>query len=145
MNHNTQPFTYPDLLSGVVDAPPRLAMEMAGLIRFNTSTLTAIGFQRNGVWGEETASQKVEAYIVRHRGVLLGSAKDPVTLFVKTVKTTNLDAAYGVNRPSEGKSTVHAASKDRFGNSGCGCFRTCVWPNAEIEGGTHIRRDVKCA
>jgi hypothetical protein len=35
----------PDLLSGVVDAPPRLAMEMADLIRFKTSTLTAIGFQ----------------------------------------------------------------------------------------------------
>jgi hypothetical protein len=39
----------PDLLSGVVDAPPRLAMEMADLIRFKTSTLTAVGFQRNGV------------------------------------------------------------------------------------------------
>ncbi len=50
----------PDLLSGVVDAPPRLAMEMADLIRFKTSTLTAIGLQRNGVWGEETASQKIE-------------------------------------------------------------------------------------
>ncbi len=43
----------PDLLSGVVDAPPRLAMEMADLIRFKTSTLTAIGLQRNGVWGAE--------------------------------------------------------------------------------------------
>jgi len=43
-------FDDPDLLSGVVDAPPRLAMEMADLIRFKTSTLTAIGFQRNGVW-----------------------------------------------------------------------------------------------
>ncbi len=48
-------FDDPDLLSGVVDAPPRLAMEMADLIRFKTSTLTAIGFQRNGVWGEEMA------------------------------------------------------------------------------------------
>jgi hypothetical protein len=36
----------------------------------------------------------LEAYIDRHRGVLLGSAKDPGTLFVKTVKTTSLDAAY---------------------------------------------------
>ncbi len=57
----------PDLLSGVVDAPPRLAMEMADLIRFKTSTLTAIGFQRNGVWGEETASQKIE-----HLGLMFG-------------------------------------------------------------------------
>jgi hypothetical protein len=36
----------------------------------------------------------LDAYINRHRGVLLGSAKDPGTLFVKTVKTTSLDAAY---------------------------------------------------
>ncbi len=61
-------FEDPDLLSGVVDAPPRLAMEMADLIRFKTSTLTAIGFQRNGVWGEETASQKVE-----HLGLMFGA------------------------------------------------------------------------
>ncbi|WP_418137871.1 hypothetical protein [Agrobacterium sp. El2ro-1b] len=58
----------PDLLSGVVDAPPRLAMEMADLIRFKTSTLTAIGFRRNGVWGEETASQKIE-----HLGLMFGA------------------------------------------------------------------------
>jgi hypothetical protein len=58
----------PDLLSGVIDAPPRLAMEMANLISFKTSTLTAIGFQRNGVWGEETASQKLE-----HLGLMFGA------------------------------------------------------------------------
>lgn len=58
----------PDLLSGVVAAPPRLAMEMADLIRFKTSTLTAIGLQRNGVWGEETASQKIE-----HLGLMCGA------------------------------------------------------------------------
>lgn len=45
-SHNPEAFEDPDLLSGVVDAPPRLAMEMADLIRFKTSTLTAIGFQR---------------------------------------------------------------------------------------------------
>lgn len=61
-------FEDPDLVSGVVDAPPRLAMEMADLIRFKTSTLTAIGFQRNGVWGEETASQKIE-----HLGLMFGA------------------------------------------------------------------------
>ncbi len=58
----------PDLLAGVVDAPPRLAMEMANLVRFKTATLTSVGYQRNGVWGEETASQKVE-----HFGPLLGA------------------------------------------------------------------------
>ncbi|NTG32645.1 hypothetical protein G6K91_00055 [Agrobacterium rhizogenes] len=58
----------PDLLSGVIDAPPRLAMEMASLITFKTTTLTAIGFQRNGVWGEETAAQKLE-----HLGLMFGA------------------------------------------------------------------------
>lgn len=61
-------FTDPDLISGVVDAPPKLAMEMAGLIRFKTATLTAFGLQRNGVWGEETASQKIE-----HLGLMFGA------------------------------------------------------------------------
>ncbi|SOC81724.1 hypothetical protein SAMN05421890_0101 [Ensifer adhaerens] len=65
---NPEAFEDPDLLSGVVDAPQQLAMEMADLIRFKTSTLTAIGFQRNGVWGEETASQKVE-----HLGLMFGA------------------------------------------------------------------------
>ncbi len=68
----------PDLLSGVVDAPPRLAMEMADLIRFKTSTLTAIGFQRNGVWGEETASQKIE-----HLGLMFGALAAPPNGVVK--------------------------------------------------------------
>lgn len=67
----------PDLLSGVVDAPPRLAMEMASLIRFKMATLTAPGFQRNGVWGEETASQKVE-HLGLMFGALAASAKGPV-------------------------------------------------------------------
>ncbi|MER9947186.1 hypothetical protein [Mesorhizobium sp. M0047] len=61
-------FTDPDLMSGVIDAPPALAMEMADLIRFKTATLTAFGLQRNGVWGEETASQKVE-----HLGLMFGA------------------------------------------------------------------------
>ncbi|MBB6181638.1 hypothetical protein HNQ75_003626 [Rhizobium flavum] len=34
----TEALEDPDLLSGVLDAPPRLAMEMADLIRFKTST-----------------------------------------------------------------------------------------------------------
>ncbi|MCF1464146.1 hypothetical protein FS800_22055 [Agrobacterium vitis] len=75
-SHNPEAFEDPDLLSGVVDAPPRLAMEMADLIRFKTSTLTAIGFQRNGVWGEETASQKVE-----HLGLMFGAlAASPASI-----------------------------------------------------------------
>ncbi len=62
------PDTDPDLLSGVIDAPPQLSLEMAGLVSFKTSTLTALGLQRNGVWGEETTSQKIE-----HLGLMLGA------------------------------------------------------------------------
>jgi hypothetical protein len=78
----------PDLLSGVIDAPPRLAIEMADLIRFKTSTLTTLGFQRNGVWGEETAAQKIE-----HLGLMFGAlAASPNSAVrgygVRTLKTS---------------------------------------------------------
>lgn len=36
----------------------------------------------------------LNAYIERHRGVLLAGADDPGTLFVKTVKANSRDAAY---------------------------------------------------
>lgn len=57
-----------ELLDANIDAPPALAAEVAQLIRFKTSTLTDIGFQRNGVWNEYTASQKIE-----HLGLLFGA------------------------------------------------------------------------
>jgi hypothetical protein len=57
-----------DMLSGVIDAPARLALEMANLMSFKNATLTAVGFKRNGVWGEETASQKLE-----HLGLMFGA------------------------------------------------------------------------
>ena len=49
-------------------APDALAAEMADLLAFKTSTLTALGYKRRGVWGEETASQKLE-----HFGLLFGA------------------------------------------------------------------------
>src|SRR6185369_16258556 len=58
----------PELLSGVVRAPPRLAAEMAALVSFKTTTLTALGYQRRGVWGQETAAQKIE-----HLGLMFGA------------------------------------------------------------------------
>lgn len=62
-----------EFTSGVMEAPPVLAMEMAELIRFKTATLTAVGLKRNGVWGNETASQKIE-----HLGLMFGAlAADP--------------------------------------------------------------------
>lgn len=57
-----------ELVTGVVDAPEALDAEMKSLLQFKTSTLTAFGFQRNGVWNDETASQKVE-----HLGLLFGA------------------------------------------------------------------------
>ena len=61
-----------EAVSTVVDAPAELEREMAGLLKFKTSTLTQFGFQRNGVWGEETASQKVE-----HLGLMFGALTAP--------------------------------------------------------------------
>lgn len=60
--------TEDEMQSSVVDAPPELEREMAALLRFKTSTLTQFGLQRNGVWGDETASQKVE-----HLGLMFGA------------------------------------------------------------------------
>jgi len=72
-----EPVDDPDLLAGVVEAPARLAMEMASLLRFKMATLTALGFQRNGVWGEETASQKI-AHLGLMFGALAASPKSDV-------------------------------------------------------------------
>ncbi|MFS2109981.1 hypothetical protein ACCC88_09860 [Sphingomonas sp. Sphisp140] len=57
-----------ELAVGTVDAPPALAREVEALIRFKTATLTTIGYQRSGVWNDETALQKVE-----HLGLLFGA------------------------------------------------------------------------
>lgn len=56
----------------------------------------------------------LDAYVDRHRGVLLGGADDPGTFFVKIVKTTSRDAAYdqkpsmklGVSPSSDTGSTI---------------------------------------
>jgi len=69
-----------EVVSSVVDAPAELEREMAGLLKFKTATLTAFGFQRNGVWGEETASQKVE-HLGLMFGALTASADGPVRGF----------------------------------------------------------------
>ena len=49
-------------------APPELQREMTALVRFKSSTLTEMGFQRSGVWGEETAAQRGE-----HLSLLFGA------------------------------------------------------------------------
>ena len=58
--------------SGIVIAPKRLNDEMAEFLCFKTSTFAAFGMQRNGVWGTETASQKVE-----HFGLWFGAFVAP--------------------------------------------------------------------
>lgn len=58
--------------SGIVIAPKRLNDEMAAILRFKTATFADLGLQRNGVWGTETASQKVE-----HFGLWFGAFAAP--------------------------------------------------------------------
>lgn len=58
--------------SGIIDAPARLYSELAELLKFKISSLAAFGLQRNGVWGKQTASQKVE-----HFGLWLGAFVAP--------------------------------------------------------------------
>ncbi|MBO6666463.1 MAG: hypothetical protein JJ922_02910 [Parvibaculum sp.] len=53
---------------GNICAPPPLMEEMRELLAFKMSTLTAVGYQRTGMWGHETASQKLE-----HLGLMLGA------------------------------------------------------------------------
>lgn len=60
-----------------LDAPPALANEMADLLAFKMSPLTALGYQRNGVWGAETAAQKVE-HLSLMFGALAADPKGPV-------------------------------------------------------------------
>lgn len=50
------------------EAPRALNAEMAALVAFKTATLTPAGQQRTGVWGLETADQRIE-----HLGLLLGA------------------------------------------------------------------------
>lgn len=61
-----------ELLGGRLSAPEPLEREMSALLRFKTSTLTALGQQRNGVWNKETAAQKVE-----HLGLMFGALCAP--------------------------------------------------------------------
>lgn len=58
----------PDLAPGRCLAPPVLLAEVDELVSFKTATLTRFGYQRNGVWGSETADQRLE-----HLGLLFGA------------------------------------------------------------------------
>jgi hypothetical protein len=49
-------------------APCALADEIGGLIGFKTSTLTPMGYERTGLWSDETARQQLQ-----HLGILFGA------------------------------------------------------------------------
>ncbi len=59
-------------MTGCRDAPPHLQNEVHSLISFKTSTLAPSGLLRQGMWGEETASQKLE-----HLGLMFGALCSP--------------------------------------------------------------------
>lgn len=65
-------------LPGCRDAPLHLQHEVGRLIAFKTSTLAPSGLLRQGMWGEETASQKLE-----HLGLLFGALRSPLDSEVK--------------------------------------------------------------
>lgn len=58
----------PDIRNTAFTAPDRLEAEMNELVRFKTATLTAVGQQRNGVWNNQTATQRIE-----HFGLMFGA------------------------------------------------------------------------
>ena len=80
-----------ELTEAAADAPPLLADEMAELVLFKTSTLTDIGFQRNGVWNEQTAFQKIE-----HLGLLFGALAAPPQGAVKGLGVEHSTLAMGL-------------------------------------------------
>jgi hypothetical protein len=62
---------------GRLEAPPRLREEMGELLEFKTATLVRLGFQRNGTWCDETASQRIE-HLSLMLGALAASPDGPV-------------------------------------------------------------------
>jgi integrase len=64
------------LLSNKI-APPGLTAEITQLIRFKSATLTDIGFQRSGVWNEETTAMRLE-HLGLMFGAMVASPKGPI-------------------------------------------------------------------
>ncbi|MCR6645798.1 MAG: hypothetical protein NVV62_15410 [Terricaulis sp.] len=67
----------PGIATHSLAAPPRLASELASLVEFKTSTLAPAGLQRRGVWGPETAAQKIE-HLSLFFGALAACPNGPV-------------------------------------------------------------------
>lgn len=59
------------------NAPPRLVEEATALMAFKTKALTTIGERRVGVWGPETASQKIE-HLALMFGALCADPEGPL-------------------------------------------------------------------
>lgn len=88
---DTQADDDPEAMSTAYDAPPRLNDEMQRLVTFKTSTLTEIGYQRNGVWGEETSSQKIE-----HLGLMFGALAAAPTGVIAGFGVSLADLTFGL-------------------------------------------------
>ncbi|WP_229744078.1 hypothetical protein [Aliidongia dinghuensis] len=67
----------PELAWGTRVASKMLTEQMSRLLQFKTSTLATAGFQRSGVWGEETAAQKLE-HLALMFGALAAEPHGPV-------------------------------------------------------------------
>lgn len=78
-------------LVGELSPPHTLQQEMSALIRFKTATLAAAGYQRSGVWGAETATQKIE-----HLGLLFGALAAPPTGRVKGLGVPRASLTFGM-------------------------------------------------
>lgn len=74
-----------------LQAPPRLRAEMAALVRFKSATLTDIGFERSGVWGEATAMQRGE-----HLALMLGAMAAPADSAVRGLGVPANDLTLGL-------------------------------------------------
>lgn len=66
-----------ELAASALEAPRALALEMSELLRFKTATLTDIGYERSGVWNDQTALQKTE-HLALLFGALAASPKHAV-------------------------------------------------------------------
>jgi len=111
-----------ELASGTIAAPEALNEEMASLLAFKTATLSALGVQRSGVWGSETASLKAD-----HLGLLFGAlaAAPDGEIRGAGVPLTNSHSPCSLSLRSgigTWSGVVRSAASTPGGKSRCSCF-----------------------
>lgn len=75
---NAEALEHLDRIPGAIPATPALSEEMAQLRAFKTAVFAPLGYERSGIWGEETAAQKAE-----HLGLLFGALAASPTAAVR--------------------------------------------------------------